>query len=181
MVSQTPNEWQILDKELGIIKPWYTASFLNVLDAFDLSDKVIWEYGIGASTIWYAHKAKILYGVDSNETWLKDVNESLEYYGKKDKATFSFTDKIDKYSNAIYLPNIKFDVVVVDGMERDYCIEPALDCVKKGGVIILDNWLQHEVWMPTEKTQELLNKYPNQIYKQEGHPYWKTAIFYINE
>ena len=41
--------------------------------------------------------------------------------------------------NLIYETDKKFDVIVIDGQGRFDCVKPALDCIKKDGMIILDN------------------------------------------
>ena len=178
-----PNEWQHKDKVLGILKPWYVKPFLDVLDTWDLSDKIVFEYGLGNSTIWYAHKAKKVYGVDEQYKWFKEVGFELVSNFDKSKYDIFFEPVGYRYPKTIYTPNIKFDIVVIDGLTdcRDACVVPAIDCVKDGGVIIVDNWMQPSVHMMNEENQRLLriNCEHYEVYKQENHPDWQTAIFKI--
>ena len=57
----TGNEWQYFDKD-GELYPWYVKPVLDILEGMDLSNMNVWEYGLGASTCWYAKRAKMIYG-----------------------------------------------------------------------------------------------------------------------
>ncbi len=186
-----PNEWQFRDDSLGgILFPWYVKPFLDVLSTWDLSDKVVWEYGLGASTIWYAHKAKEIYGVDSNTQWLSAVLDRLKELGKTGRFQLANTafhtehEAMLHYTNSIYMTDVcvsgdLFDIVVIDGLYRDECIPHALKYLKPGGELIIDNYNQPSVWMATQKSQDLLadETFDQKIFKQNGHPDWQTAVF----
>lgn len=168
-------EWRWLDEDTGLVFPYYTYPFLWALRAWDLSDKTVFEYGMGASSIWWAKKCKKLYGVESNKEWFDAVHEKIG-----DISELDFTDTAARYVNSIYRYGIQFDIVVVDGIERDDCISKAVDMVKKGGILIVDNWMQPSAFMPTEHSIKLLSKYTRVIWKQPDHYDWQTAIFYIS-
>lgn len=174
------NEWQHRDPETGLVFPWYTKSFLDELVTWDLKDKVVCEYGGGASTVWWNRKAKFVFTVESNEQYYQALTKSLNH-----ESLIMFTPDKYNYMNWAYGANkshdTKFDIIIIDGEPiewRDDCVKPALDCLKPGGHLIIDNWLQPSVgWMPSEETKALLAPYPVKIYKQEGHPDWATAVF----
>lgn len=172
----TPNEWQHKDESLGgILLPWYTKSFLDELVTWDLSDKTVFEYGAGASTLWWAKKCKNVYAVESSETYLEAVRANVDEMG------IYYAGTKETYLKFITKPALQFDIVVIDGEPiawRDDCVKPALECLKPGGKLIIDNWEQPSVgWVPSEETKALLAPYPCEIYKQEGHPDWATAVF----
>lgn len=171
----TPNEWQATDPELGINYPWYTNKFLEVLKTWDLSDKVIFEYGLGGSTLWYSHKVKKQYGVDSDEVWMQWVGQYLNDNGKFPYLLYETDPNL--YPSSIYRCQTKFDIVVVDGIERDACVPMALDCLKDDGILIIDNYQQPSVWMAEERTLNILSKYECHVFKHEGHYDWQTAYF----
>ena len=170
------NEWQHRDPETGLIFPWYTKSFLDELVTWELKDKVVFEYGAGASTIWWNKKAKHVFTVESNEPYF----EALIKHVGNDSAMM-YTPLQDVYTNYIYGPHgTKFDIIIIDGEPiqwRDACVQPALDCLKPSGKLIIDNWMQPSVgWMPSEETQRLVASLPHVIYSQDGHPDWKTLL-----
>lgn len=174
------NEWQYRDSTNGLVLPWYTKSFLDELVTWDLSDKVVFEYGAGASTLWWAAKCRKLYGVESNRDYHAAVTDAMG-----DNAVIMLPNDLswNAYVNAIRHPCETFDIIIIDSEPiawRDDCVKPALDCLKPGGKLIIDNWMQNSVgWMPSEETQQLLSVYPVKIYKQEGHPDWATAVWTI--
>lgn len=174
------NEWQHRDPSNGLVFPWYTKSFLDELVTWDLDEKVVFEYGAGASTLWWAKKCHKLYGVESNADYHATVTEAL---GNKAVIMLPNSPHRNSYVNALKYCREQFDIIIIDGEPiawRDDCVKPALDCLKSGGKLIIDNWLQPSVgWMPSEETQQLLSQYPVKVHRQEGHPDWATAIWAI--
>jgi predicted O-methyltransferase YrrM len=175
----TPNEWQHKDESLGgILFPWYTKSFLDELVTWDLKDKAVFEFGAGASTLWWGRRCKNVYAVESNETYLEAVRAKVDEMG------IYYAGAKETYLKFITKPGVQFDIVVIDGEPiqwRDDCVKPALDCLKPGGKLIIDNWDQPSVgWLPSEETKALLAPYTCEIFPQEGHPDWKTAVFTID-
>lgn len=179
----TPNEWQHRDESLGgILFPWYTKSFLDELVTWELSDKVVLEIGMGASTLWWNKKAAWVTAFDMNKEWYYAVSEKMDL----SKAT-SFIPKEGMVVEAMMnvLDTASFDIAIIDCEPIDYrdrCAQAALLYLKPGSKLIIDNWLQPSVgWMPSEETQQLLSQHPVKVYPQEGHPDWKTAVFTIGK
>jgi len=170
------NEWQHRDPETGLVFPWYTKSFLDELVTWELKDKVVFEYGAGASTVWWAKKARKVYGVESNPDWFRQVTNVIG-----NESCISLATEKDVYINAIHQWAKEFDIVVVDGDPvewRDDCVIAAIECVKNNGIMICDNWQQKDVWV-SEYALTLLGRYDHCIYKQDGHDHWQTAYFKI--
>ena len=71
---------------------------------------------------------------------------------KKNQPNIQLKEDLKDYVNLIYETDKKFDVIVIDGQGRFDCVKPALDCIKKDGMIILDNSDWHK------NTKELLDK-----------------------
>lgn len=156
------NEWQFHD-ENGMIMPWYTKPALDEIVTWDLKDKVVFEYGCGASTLWWRSRAKAVYSVDEDREYAEATGAYLA------KSPVDYLHYIYEFH--------PLDIVIIDGERlRQECIEHALKCLKPGGVLIYDNWMQPEVEVQTEETQKLLLSLPHAIYKQPGHPDWQTLI-----
>lgn len=179
------NEWQHRDPETGLVFPWYTKSFLDELVMWDLNDKVVFEYGAGASTVWWAKKCKRVAGVEYDQSYSDTVNIELsqrhiQYSRSWPVSWYTFKEQ---YINCVRSLGRNSDIIIIDGEPiawRDDCVKPALDCIKPGGCLIIDNWDQKSVgWLPSEETQQLLSQYPVKVYPQEGHPDWKTAVWII--
>lgn len=190
------NEWQYVDKRCGLVFPWYVKSFLDVLVKWDIKSKNVLEFGCGASTVWWAWYAKSVISVDNNLEWIVAVKDFIKKFGLinsltiyepvfegEDSLESAYVHVVDKFQR-IFQRGLgddqwKFDIAIVDGMYRDECVFAALGCIKPGGVLIIDNWMQPSVWVAEEETQNILSTYESEIYKQEGHPDWQTAVFYI--
>lgn len=171
----TPNEWQYKDESLGgILFPWYTKSFIDELVTWDLSDKTVLEIGLGASSLWWHRKCKQLYGCDNNPEYIFALNDIVS----KGAWLHVLSERHEIIQFICDYGHV--DIIIIDGEPiawRDDCVKPALDCLKPGGKLIIDNWEQPSVgWLPSEETKALLAPYPCKAYPQKGHPDWKTLV-----
>ena len=167
MITLEPsNGWIAVDAQ-GWRYPWFTSGALEVLDAMDLQGKKLFEWGVGYSTYWFRSRGMKTWGVDSSEKWAKDVITHFEPNKEE------YINYPKKYCN------FGMDIVVIDGEYRDECAPVAFEIVKKGGIILIDNFFQPSV-PPNEwfRTLDLLavKKAPHTLYPQTGHPDWKSLI-----
>jgi len=162
-MTRIPNEWRYFDDKLGIPYPWYTRPCLEFLEMLDFRRKEIFEYGAGNSTTWYRSKGAIVKGVDS------DIDYADRFKVHFWKFFPYYVDSIDQHG--------LFDIVCIDGVWRDECTEKALQHLKPGGLLIIDNYKQKsadlEHWPLTEKLIEGMDvKY----FKEPEHDDWVTII-----
>lgn len=152
--------WRTLDSN-GQVMPWYSRDVCAWLDTIDFKGKRVFEYGGGQSTIWYRGQGADVSGVDSDPQWaemsgLKYVTDLIGYTGSIDG---------------------EFNFICIDGIYRDECFVFALNHLKEGGFIIIDNW-KDEVcpdWPETDRLIAELNLIVKS-YRQAGHPTYATAI-----
>lgn len=125
----------------GNFQPWLTYPLIEYLNGFDFSEKDVFEFGSGASTMFWSARARTVVSVEFDSGWyetLKNrVPSNVTLLHEADGHRYSQTP------NAL-LPR-RFDVVVVDGAERYRSARTAIDVVSPGGMIILDNaeWYPH--------------------------------------
>lgn len=185
MVELPPQgPWQVMDEELGVLFPWYTKSFLDELKTWDLYNKYVFEFGVGHSSVWYASRGARVFGVDDDIAWVDRIHEKLKYNRPRLTRHVSFAGDQQQYVQALKDLPIWFSIIVVDGARtawRDDCIAAAVEYIAHNGILIVDNWLQQSVWVASQETQELLSKYECHIFKQDGHPDWKTAYWIIKK
>lgn len=122
--------------------PWYTYPAIEYLRQVDLSEKTVFEYGAGQSTLFWAAAAKRVVSVEEDEQWYGTLASRLpancELILETDLATYPHV--ITRYRHG-------FDIIVVDGAARGRtrlkCSRAALSYLRPGGFIILDNsdWL----------------------------------------
>lgn len=155
----------------GIAFPWLTYPAIEFLRSLDLSNKTVFEYGSGIGSVYWASKAKKLTAVESDNDWFKKVKD----FGNR-RTTFIFGKSKNEYVSAIKGENIKYDIVIVDGVYRKSCANIAAKYLKKDGFIILDN----SEWYP-ETCQQLRKLGFKQIdfcgFGPVVYFTWKTSIF----
>lgn len=136
--------WSCVDRAGNPI-PWYTYPATEYLKQLDLSDKTVFEYGSGNSTLFWAARARKVVSIENDRTWFDKIRtqapSNVEYILRDEEA--AYLDAIDAYPHS-------FDIIVIDGSYRFECAKKALCKLSKGGFIILDN----SDWM--EDTTELL-------------------------
>lgn len=170
MIDLTKCEgWQKRDAD-GMVMPWYVHTALDEIRKWSLSNKTVFEYGVGQSTLWWAKHCKFVKGMDINREWANVINQAgvanIWVESHQSPARYTAYDSEEE----------KFDIIVVDGDFRDHCIRPAIHRLKPGGKLIIDNWDQPSVWMPNDASRSLIAQLRHTIYEQEGHYDWKTLI-----
>lgn len=168
-------EWRHLSKDGFCTMPWYVKPVLDILNGMDLSKLKVWEWGLGYSTIFYAKYAKEINGVDSNEMWIKNVNDTLLHYSLSSNTYLRLEYEEERYVNAIDTFG-NYDIIVIDGLYREACFYKALQVAKEGCLIIFDNWMQPSVEVQSQEVQDEVKKYKHEVFPQEGHDDWKTLL-----
>lgn len=126
-------KWACVDGD-GHAIPWYTYPALEYIKQLDFSDKSIFEYGSGNSTLFWGERAKKVVSVENDQNWYTKI---LAQHLKNTK--LYYTDEPQKYIEMIAQFEYGFDVIVVDGDWRKECAEQAVLKLNTGGMIILDN------------------------------------------
>jgi hypothetical protein len=96
----------------------------------------VFEYGSGASTLWWAGRVREVFACEHHQGWFARVKAQapanvtlfhvpLEYGG-------AYCRKILDFPN-------RFDIVVIDGRDRGRCARNAVQALNPGGVIVWDN------------------------------------------
>jgi len=120
-------------------EPWWVEWAVEWLDRFAPWERVF-EWGSGASTIWLAERASEVYGVEHDSGWVELVNGRLEELGMGHAVVEHHSLHGADYSRAILNhPDSYFDLVAIDGRKRVACATSALNKVKPGGMIVLDD------------------------------------------
>ncbi len=116
--------------------PWFSYPAIEYLDRLNLSDKSIFEYGSGSSTLFFATRCKRIISVEHNESWFKKINESTY-----NNVSVLYRPNEDEYIGEIKQYNERFDVIVIDGIpsSRYACACLAVDHLAENGFLILDD------------------------------------------
>ena len=133
-IERTIDEKICVDKDLNPI-PWYTYPAIEYLSQFDYSQKRIYEFGCGNSSLFWARRAKQVISIEDNPEWFKKWQENFS----EPNLDIRWIDEGPLYSDSILSEEQGFDVIVVDGKRRTACAQSAIQKINPGGMIILDD------------------------------------------
>ncbi|MFT6332809.1 MAG: hypothetical protein ACJAW3_001157 [Lentimonas sp.] len=117
--------------------PLYTYSAIEYLNSLDFSNKTIFEFGSGQSTLYWIEKGANVTSVENSAEWFNKINIL-----SGNKAIYAKHQ--NEYVNSI-LEHDSFDLIIIDGIFSRYlCSQNAIKKIKSNGLIILD----HSDWYP---------------------------------
>lgn len=114
--------------------PLFTYPCIEYIRQFDLRQKRIFEWGSGASTLFFMARAKTVISVESDSIWFERMTKL------KAMNVEIILDASDSFPFRIREAAGLFDVIIIDS--ADYRYDCAMEAIKKlapGGMIILDN------------------------------------------
>jgi len=126
--------------------PWITAAMIEILESWlRLSDCGL-EFGSGRSTVWFAARVKRLTSVEHDPACYARVLASLRNAGAADRVDYRLQEiSQEEGSEAEYVgvaregSSESLDFCLIDGEHRDQCALAAIDRIRRGGILILDN------------------------------------------
>jgi precorrin-6B methylase 2 len=133
-IERTIDEKICVDREGNPI-PWYTYPAIEYLSQFDYSNKEIFEYGCGNSSLFWAERAQKVTSIEDNPQWFNKWQHEFVH----EKLDIRWRDEGEIYENAIFEDSKKYDVIVIDGKRRAECAVAAVKALNDGGMIILDD------------------------------------------
>lgn len=120
--------------------PWFTYPAIALFAERVKPEWRVLEFGCGMGTLWWAAHVAHVVAVEHDATWAGMIAE-------RSSATI-LQAKSDTAES--YLAPVKslgrFDVVIVDGMHRNECLNAAADLVSPRGVVVLDDAQRAEYW-----------------------------------
>lgn len=141
--------------------PWINFESYEFLKNLVNKDFIVFEYGAGSSTLFFSQNVKKIISIEHDFSWfnyfsniVNDLNLNnieLIFFEPKKKSSglikyeskhdlkwenYDFEDYVESIDN--YADNF-FDLVVIDGRARDYCLKKSISKVKPGGYILFDN------------------------------------------
>jgi FkbM family methyltransferase len=122
--------------------PWYTYSMIDFIEGRIRPDMEVFEYGAGNSTLWWAQRVAHVSAVESDEGWARRLAADLPA-----NVDLRFEPaEAPGYAGSAAARARAFDIVVIDGMERNACAAAALPALKEDGVVIWDNSDWADAW-----------------------------------
>lgn len=134
VIDRTIDEKVCVDKNNNPI-PWYTYPAIEYLSQLDFSDKSVFEFGVGYSTLFWANRTKLVTSIEDNQEWYKKWQKEFNVPNLILKQRNEGTS----YFNAILEDNAKYDIIIIDGKCRAECAQTAIKALNTEGIIILDD------------------------------------------
>ncbi len=123
-----------LDKDNNPL-PWYTYPAIEYLSQFDYSNKKVFEFGCGYSSLFWANQAQKVISVEDNATWFDKWSKEFIL----PNLDILLREEGLGYEEAIFESKEKFDIIVIDGKRRSQCAKVAIEALADDGMIILDD------------------------------------------
>jgi hypothetical protein len=121
--------------------PWYSQPAIDLLRAIDFSDRDVLEFGAGQSTLWWQARARSVASFEASREWYDKtatrIGANVELFALKTDDERSIVDLDGQLERAI--GDRRFDVIVVDGVDRLATARRALRRLTDDGVVIVDN------------------------------------------
>jgi hypothetical protein len=130
---KTIRRWECVDSANAKI-PWYTYPAIEYLDNIDFSDKIVFEYGSGDSSAYWARKAKLVRSAEHNKEWYEKINNEIA-----ENQIIELCENEKDYLDAINKIPGKIDIIIIDGVYREKCARLVQGHLSDGGIVILDN------------------------------------------
>jgi hypothetical protein len=114
--------------------PWYTYPAIEYLNNIDFSQKIVFEYGSGNSSAYWASKAKRVFSIEHDKDWYDKIKNDLA-----ENQSIDLSENENGYLEAINNISDKIDVIIIDGIHREKCAKLVKDHISDSGIVILDN------------------------------------------
>jgi predicted O-methyltransferase YrrM len=140
----------VLDRSRNIISnfahpnwPWLTPKAVELLKQRLTPADSVFEWGAGRSTLWLARRVSHVTSIEHHPRWFERVRIQA---GRQRLTNISLKLVPDSecllgaghYVNPIY-EDAAFDLILVDGLHRQSCALAAVNKIKAGGMIVVDN------------------------------------------
>jgi hypothetical protein len=113
--------------------PWYSYPAIEYLSQLDFTERTVFEFGSGNSTLFWAARARQVVTLEHDAAWFRQMGAmpaNVEYILCEDRS---------RYPSYLREGERRFDVIVIDGIDRRACAEGAAEKLQPGGLVILDN------------------------------------------
>ena len=122
--------------------PWLTQQSIKYLE-FNLRRNWIGcEWGSGRSTLWFGKKVRKIYSIEHDEHWFNQIHKLINknLLGNVDIQHKPLGEGFDQeYIEGFRNMSESPDFILIDGRKRDLCALEAVNIVKDGGLVIIDN------------------------------------------
>jgi hypothetical protein len=114
--------------------PWLAYPAVDYLKRV-VAGRRVFEFGSGMSTLWFAERCKEIVSVESNPVWHQSVSKMTT--GLRNVRLILAGSK-EEYLRALETGD-RFDLILVDGLHREECVDLTRPHLTENGILIVDN------------------------------------------
>lgn len=117
--------------------PWIPYPAIRALGRLARPGWSVLEHGAGQSTIWWSQRVAAVRSIEANPQWYNRVRDEL---ARRGVANVEIEHREgDHYGDLSMLPDAHYDVIVIDGHDRDRVARQVPRLLKPGGIVYFDN------------------------------------------
>ena len=139
-------EHRPVDREGGPV-PFMTYPAVEFLARRIRPEMTVFEYGCGASTLWWSRRVKQVHAAEHQRDWYERITAQAPPNVRIHYAPLHGLGQLDdgggageeSYARLALEPGIPFSIVVIDGRLRVRCARHAVEALAPDGVIVWDN------------------------------------------
>lgn len=151
--------------------PWFTYPAIEYLQQLDLREVNMLEWGIGNSTRFFAARCKSIYSIEHDKEWYDKISGTLPGNASTVLANPA------EYAKIPLGMGMKYDVIIVDGINRAECIDVAMEVVQENGLVIFDNADRNPELCKLLRDQQYLQVDFHGLGPINGYS-WTTSLFF---
>lgn len=159
--------------------PWIAPAAVLFLNDY-LSDPVglvALDFGSGGSTIFYGARCERVTAIEMEQPgWVKLVREALLEQELTNVDLISTDGLAGALAKVSELADASFDVISIDSMKRQECLQASIKKLKPRGILVLDNYADSNAFAETASFsyEKLLKVYnlPNHSVRDFNQPGW---------
>ncbi len=159
--------------------PWNTYPFLKFIEPRLKNNFDVFEYGCGNSTIWYSERVNSIIAVENDQDWYKKIKIWLP---ENAQVIYRELKYGGEYCREVVNQKKQFDIIIIDGRDRENSVKNSIRKLKEDGIIIFDN---SELELYRNAVVHLTNNHFKQLAFWGMSPitahYTSTSIFYREE
>ena len=174
--------WRFFKEPAGIglsgenARPWMNEPVVDFLDQRVNSEMRVFEYGSGASTLFFAARAKEVIAAEHNPQWRESVSQHLP---DNAHVVVAPAEPAREYAAAICEADGLFQLILIDGEHRMECVNPAIEKLSSDGVVLVDDCeTKHTVGVPEAILERGFRFIPFVGLKRGSIKRQETRVFY---
>lgn len=122
------------------VRPWISYDGqAAIAERLDPKRSRVLEFGSGMSTAWYAARSLEIVAIEDYRPWFDKVGAIMAKRGISNVRYRFAADAGEYIGLAREEAGAGYDLVMIDGSHRHLCAELAVEVIRPGGMIYLDN------------------------------------------